>query len=175
MTRVLVAYASKNGSTAGVAEAIGGSIAAAGFDVDVVPAGWARDVEGYDAVVVGSAIYSSRWRPDAVRFLRRNLDALAAKHVWLFQSGPLDPSAESRGQGLPSQVSSLAHRIGARGYVTFGGKLDKHASGFIARAMVRNGAGGDFRNFERIRAWGHDVSRELTGLLTPAALQTMQE
>ena len=175
MAKVLVVYASKNGSTVGIAEAIAEEIGAAGFEVDLVSAGRAREVEGYDGVVLGSAIYSSRWRSEAVRFLKRNRGALAARPLWLFQSGPLDPSAESRGQALPPQVSSLANAIGTRGYVTFGGKLDEQASGFIARSMVRNGRGGDFRNFQRIGAWGRDVARELHGLLTPMVPETAQD
>lgn len=52
-------------------------------------------------------------------------------------------------------------RLGAREHVTFGGSITSNTPGFIARAMVRAGKGGDFRNPERIRTWAHHISAEL--------------
>lgn len=52
-------------------------------------------------------------------------------------------------------------RLGAREHSTFGGSVSVGTPGFIARAMVRAGKGGDFRNPERIQAWAHRISAEL--------------
>ena len=54
--RILVAYASRGGSTAGVAEAIGQTLAAGGSEVDVRSMTEIDDVTAYQAVVAGSAI-----------------------------------------------------------------------------------------------------------------------
>jgi menaquinone-dependent protoporphyrinogen IX oxidase len=67
---VLVAYASKMGGTKGIADAVGAELAAAGPTVTVRDAADITSLEGYDAVVLGSAIYTSRWRPDAVAVLK---------------------------------------------------------------------------------------------------------
>jgi menaquinone-dependent protoporphyrinogen oxidase len=58
----------------------------------------------------------------------------------------------------------LASRIGARGHRTFGGRLDENAKGFIARAMVRNGRGGDFRDRALISAWAREIAAALPQL-----------
>jgi len=83
-----VAYASKHGSTAEIAEAIGDELRAAGRTVDVRDAGEVTDLAGYDAVVLGSATYMRRWRREARRFLRHHASALADCPFWVFSSGP---------------------------------------------------------------------------------------
>ncbi len=165
MRKVLVAYASKHGATAEIAMAVGETMGRTGLDVDVRGVDEVADVATYDAVVVGSSVYVMRWRPEAVRFLRRNRRVLSGRPVWLFDSGPLDDSADTSPQPLPKKVASLADAIGIRGRANFGGKLTEDAKGFIARKMVEGGTGGDFRNFDRIREWATEVAAELD---TPA-------
>src|SRR5688572_15152491 len=70
--RVLVAYGSKSGGTEGLARSIGEGLAAAGHEVAVRPAGDIDGLGGWDAVVVGGAIYGWRWYRPARRFVRRN-------------------------------------------------------------------------------------------------------
>ena len=93
---VLVTYATKNGGTAGLAEMIGEALRGEGIDVDVEPVSVINRVDGYEAVVLGAAVYNARWHPDARRFARRHAGALRDRPVWLFSSGPLDHSAEER-------------------------------------------------------------------------------
>lgn len=77
--RVLVAYASANGSTGGVAEAIGAELAAHGdVHVDVRLMAKVEDIAQYHGVVLGSAIHSSKWLPEAEAFLKANREALQA-------------------------------------------------------------------------------------------------
>jgi len=87
---VLVTYASKYGATAGIAEAIGKGLSAAGLTADVTEVKAAGDIGAYDAVVLGSGLYMGRWLKDAARFLKRNESALATKKVWIFSSGPTE-------------------------------------------------------------------------------------
>jgi len=159
--RVLVAYGTKNGATAGIAETIGAALDREGIAVDVQPAGQVRSVDGYDAVVLGGALYAGRWHRDARRFVRRYAGELDGRPVWLFSSGPLDDSADAREIGPVAQAASAVAALHARQHITFGGQLTETTKGFIARAMVRNGKGGDFRNQERIQAWSRGIAAAL--------------
>jgi menaquinone-dependent protoporphyrinogen oxidase len=158
---VLIAYGTKNGSTAGIAEIIADELRVDGLSADVREAGTVRSLEGYDAVVLGGALYTGRWHRAARRLARRQSAALRRRPVWLFSSGPLDDSADRSDIPAVPQVAAVAAATNARGHTTFGGRLTEAAHGFVARAMVRNGRGGDFRNPERIRAWAKEIYHEL--------------
>ncbi|MCZ4101544.1 flavodoxin [Streptomyces sp. So13.3] len=159
--RVLVAYASKNGSTAGIATMIAEALREQGLAAEARAVGEVQRVGPYDAVVLGSALYAGRWRREAVRFAGHHEADLTERPVWLFSSGPLDATARG---GLISPVSGvqrLVDRLKARGHVTFGGCLQDGAKGRIARMIVKSGRGGDFRDPEQIRLWARGVAREL--------------
>ena len=77
--KILVAYAGRAGSTAGVAAVIGRTLAEHGLEVDVLPMGEVGGLAGYRAVVAGSAIRRERWLREAMNFLRRHQAELAGK------------------------------------------------------------------------------------------------
>ncbi|TJZ99570.1 flavodoxin domain-containing protein [Actinacidiphila oryziradicis] len=163
--RVLVAYGTKNGSTAEIAEWIGEELREQHIEVDVRPA---ADVHGlglgpYDAVVLGAGLYAGRWQRDAVRFARRHRQALTRCPVWLFSSGPLDPSATERDLPAAPSVARIVTRLDARGHATFGGRLAEGAQGFVARQILKQGKGDDFRDCEQIRTWAHGIAARLVG------------
>ena len=160
--RVLVAYGSKMGGTAGIAELVGDALTDAGFQADVRPVAEVSRLDRYDAVVIGGALYTGHWHRQARRFVRRHTDTLRERPVWLFSSGPLNGSAVEEIPPVP-QVEELARTIGARGHVTFGGRLPADAKGFPASAMARTHTG-DWRDPERIRGWAADVAMELLSL-----------
>jgi menaquinone-dependent protoporphyrinogen oxidase len=166
--RVLIAHGTKNGSTAEIAEWIAEELREQGFDTDVRSAASVRDVTAYDAVVLGGALYAGRWQRDAAGFARRHREALAHRPVWLFSSGPLDASAKERDIPPTRGVARVADRLDARGHVTFGGRLTEGAGGFMARQIVKQGKGGDFRDRRQIRGWAHGVASELTHAAQPA-------
>ncbi|WP_020658421.1 flavodoxin domain-containing protein [Amycolatopsis benzoatilytica] len=162
MITVLVAYAGKHGGTREIAEVVGEELRAEEFEVDVCGAADVDGVEKYAAVVVGSALYYARWRPEAVRFLERNADALRERPVWLFHSGPCGPAANLVRVSLPAKVTLLAAAIDAERTETFGGRLDPAtASGVLEKLMARGERAGDFRDWERIRAWARDIGRRV--------------
>lgn len=76
---ILVTYATCTGSTQGVAEAIGKTLAENGAAVDVKPMNAVTDLTPYSAVVAGSAIQASAWLPEAVDFIRTNQITLSQK------------------------------------------------------------------------------------------------
>jgi menaquinone-dependent protoporphyrinogen oxidase len=160
MTRVLIAYGSKRGSTGEIAKAIAWTLEEMGLEVDVRPAAEVADVGPYGAVVLGGAVYMNRWHRDARRFGRRFAAALRDRPVWLFSSGPLDLTAEERKIPPVEFVANLAERIAARDHATFGGRLASHPSGYAASAMAKQVAG-DYRNFAEIRAWASRIGREI--------------
>ncbi|WP_030748805.1 flavodoxin domain-containing protein [Streptomyces griseus] len=159
--RVLVAYGSKHGATAGIADEIGRTLRADGFDTDVRPADTVTDVGDYDGVVLGGALYAGRWNGKARKCARRNAEQLRHRPVWLFSSGPVDSSAERHDVPPVPGVARSVKRLGAREHVTFGGALTADTPGFIARAVVRKGKGGDFRDPARVRAWAHRIGAAL--------------
>ncbi|WP_207928899.1 flavodoxin domain-containing protein [Actinomadura sp. 6K520] len=160
MMRVLVAYASERGGTAEIAEWVGDGLRQAGVDADVRPAGEITTLEGYDAAVVGGALYGGRWHRAARRFVRRHADALAQRPVWLFSSGPLDRTAEEQEIVPAPGVAKAARRVGANGHATFGGRLAPDAQGFLASKIAKR-MSGDYRDRAHVTEWAAGVAREL--------------
>ena len=158
---VLIAYGSKRGGTAGLAAMIGDAFADAGWEVDVCRAADVHDLTGFDAVVVAGALYMNRWHRDARRFVSRCGARLRELPVWLVSSGPLDDSADAGELPAVRQVAKLAARIGARGQITFGGRLTPDARGFPASAMARTKSG-DWRNPDAVRAWVAALVKDAT-------------
>lgn len=120
----------------------------------------------YDAVVVGGGLYAGRWHKDARRFVRRHRRALSERPVWLFSSGPLDPSATERDIPPVPGVRRIMTRLDTQGHVTFGGCLKEGARGFVARMILREGKGGDFRDMPHIERWAARVADELAAYAT---------
>lgn len=159
---VLVAYATRSGSTAEIARAIANELTMLGLDTTVLSADQAGDVRKYDAVILGSAVYAWRWEKSAIEFAENNLAELRQKPVWLFSSGPLDFSAEKEDIKPVRAVRRISKLIGARRHVTFGGKLPPETKGFLAKQSSRAGSEGDFRNFGQIREWASRVGMDIT-------------
>ncbi|NJP48697.1 flavodoxin [Streptomyces sp. SBST2-5] len=158
---VLVTYGSTNGSTARIAETVADVLRKDGLTVEVRPAEDVTSVAPYDAVVAGAGLYGGRWQKDARRFLRRHRRALAERPLWLFSSGPLDASASERDIPPVPGVRKAVTALDARGHVTFGGCLQEGAKGWIARMILRDGKGGDHRDFIAVEAWATRVADEI--------------
>jgi menaquinone-dependent protoporphyrinogen oxidase len=165
---ILVAYATKRGGTSEIAERIGAAIREAGLDVDVVPVDSVRDLGGYGAVVLGSAVYIGQWRKQAVRFLNEHEPALSRLPVWIFSSGPTgkdESEAFMNNTPLPKSVLPLAERIRPQETVIFHGVVDPDRSTWFDRWVIRRvGAPlGDAREWDEIEAWGRRIADVLRG------------
>ena len=166
MDKVLVAYASKYGATAEIAEKIGQVLCEAGLDTDVLPANRVSDLAPYKAVVLGSAVYIGLWQRRAATFLKANEKALAERPVWLFSSGPTgegDPVELMQGWRFPKSLQPVADRIRPRDITVFHGNVDAEKLNFIEKGMIRQVKApfGDFRDWEAIAAWAAAIADAL--------------
>ena len=154
--RVLVVYGSKRGGTAELAGMVGAAFADEGWSVEVHPASDVSGLGGFDAVVVGGALYANRWHRDARRFVKQHAALLREMPTWLFSSGPLGDSAQRAEIAAVPQVNRLAADIRANGHITFGGRLVPDGDGFVARLMAKK-MSGDWRDPEQVREWVHRI------------------
>ena len=167
MTRILVTYASKHGSTGEIARAIADELRERNLDADCV------DVEvaslgAFDAVILGSAVYAGRWRSEARHFLKKHVDTLAKVPFWIFSSGPVGEKAQEdfdkNSKWLePHRVLEIAEKAGMRGHIVFGGRLPTDPEGFMENSMVRNTPEEfrDSRDWDAIRQWADGVAEQL--------------
>ena len=104
---ILLAYASRYGSTQEVAEAITAVLREAGLEVDIQPMQEVRTLDDYDAVVLGAAIYNAKWHPDAHQFLSQHQETLRQRPVAIFALGPLTTATQRCGGRAASWIRSL--------------------------------------------------------------------
>src|SRR5512134_2275507 len=118
----LVTYASKHGSTRGIAEAIGSRLRERGVDAEVRPIGEVDGFERYDVLVIGSAVYLGSWRKEALAILDRHAEAMRRVPVWLFSSGPT--ATDPMDRAVSAKQLRRLDAVGARGHHLFRGALD---------------------------------------------------
>lgn len=159
--RVLVTVASRHGSTREIGVEVAEVLRAAGHDVVEADPDEVEAVDGYDAVVLGSAVYVGRLAAALRELVDRQGAQLAARPTWLFWSGrvgePPLPAAE------PDDVRVVARRVAARDVAAFGGRLQRDELGLAERALVAmiEAEAGDFRDFDEVDAWAARVAGEL--------------
>jgi menaquinone-dependent protoporphyrinogen oxidase len=165
---VLVIYASRLGATRGIAERIAETLAREGIEVAARPVDHPGDLRAADAFVIGSGIYGGHWPPEAVEFVRRRRDVLAARPVWLFSSGPVGNAAVRRGGIEPKEAGELRELLRPREHRIFAGALDRSTvdgSGLsmterlVAKTLI---PAGDYRDWAAITAWAVGIARELS-------------
>ena len=156
---LLVAYASKHGSTQGIAEAIGKRLRERGLDAEVRPVREVDGLERYDAVVLGSAVYLGAWLKEATAFLDRHEEALRRVPLWLFSSGP---TAEDQGMDLAvsTKTQQRLAELGARDHHLFRAALDAKKLSFLERTAIKAAKQplGDFRDWSDIERWADSIA-----------------
>jgi menaquinone-dependent protoporphyrinogen oxidase len=160
--KVLVAAASRHGATQEIAEAIGRTLDAERVHASVVAIAEAGDPAGYDAVILGSAVYMGHWLDAAAKYVESWGTALSARPTWLFSSGPIgDPPRPDESQAV--DVHDLLAKTRTRGHKLFAGKLDKGKLGFGERAVMLafRAAEGDYRDWQEVEAWARTIAGEL--------------
>lgn len=159
---ILVTYATRSGSTAGVAEAIGKTLAESGAQVEVRPMSDVSDLSPYQAVIAGSAIQGQKWLPEAMRFLQTHRAALAQKPfaaftvcITLSMKG-----ADQYREGVSSWLAPVRALVHPVSEGLFAGTLDFKKmplsfNALLMRIPVLLGIWqqGDHRDWSAIRAW----------------------
>jgi len=164
--KILVAYATKAGSTAGVAAEIGRVIERkGGHKVDVHPMGKLKEVGGYDAVIIGSAIRAGKWLPVAMKFVEEHKDALSQVPVAFFTVclTMMEDTEENR-RAVAAYLDPVRDLVQPVDVGLFAGVMDYSKLPFILRLMMKKmkSPEGDFRDWEAIRDWAGQVH---TGLM----------
>ena len=156
----LVAVASRHGSTSEIAAVIADELRANGQVVELWDVTAVDNLDSYDTVVLGSAIYTGNWLPEAKAFVNQHRAALANKPVWMFSSGPIGTPPLPAGD--PAGVAALIEGIDPHEHVVFAGKLDPHDLGFVERAITKvlHAPSGDYRDWTAIREWAQKISAE---------------
>jgi menaquinone-dependent protoporphyrinogen oxidase len=164
---VLVAYASRAGATRGVAERIAARMRGNGLDVHLDPLLGRERVDRFQAVVLGSPIYSGRWEQEAVDFVRRNAPALAGHAVWTFSVGW--PGHGGRGPADAKSLDEVHATVPPRDHRFFLGSLNPADLRLLQRLSfrLRGGQPGDFRDWAAIDAWTDGIARQLTASSSP--------
>jgi menaquinone-dependent protoporphyrinogen oxidase len=159
--RVLVTTATKYGATDEIAWAIAEVLGEQGLDPTVIPPEQVQGLDGYDAVVLGSAVYAGHWLQPARELVDRCGSELAARPVWLFSSGPVgDPPKPEED---PVDVAEITAATRAREHRVFAGKLVKKQLRFPDKAIVSalRVPEGDFRDWAEIRGWAAGIAGAL--------------
>ncbi len=169
--KTVVVYASKYGSTKGIAEFIAEKLQQQGTQADALEVGQVQNLEDYDAFVIGSAVYMAHWMKEAAEFVIRNRAVLASHPVWLFSCGPLGTETkDAQGRDVrvaaePKEIAEFKAAINPRDHQVFFGGLDASKLAFSHRMLRKMPAAralfpeGDFRNWHDIDAWATSIAQ----------------
>jgi menaquinone-dependent protoporphyrinogen oxidase len=164
---ILVTYASKYGATKEIAEKIGTVLRQAGLQTDILAVDGVRDLNGYGAVILGSAVYIGKWQKEAVKFLQTHETSLRGRPVWLFSSGPTgegNPVELVEGVRLPAALQPVADRIQPRDIAVFHGHINPDKINFIEKWAIKSLVKkpfGDFRDWDLIISWATMIANAL--------------
>ena len=161
--RALVTAASRHGATHEIATAIAAGLTRRGVEAEARAAEEVDSLDGYDAYVIGSAVYVGRWLEPARELVETNAATLATHPVWLFSCGPLGPPDELKPEGDPVDVGDLTEASRAVEHRVFAGRLDRKLLSFGEKALVVavRAPEGDFRDWDAIDGFAAEISARL--------------
>lgn len=168
--RVLIAYATRYGSTREVAEAVAATLSERGLEADVRPAREVAALDAYAAIVLGAPLYMFHWHKDALGFLARHRGALASRPLAIFALGPLHDDERERRGALEQLEKELAKHPWLRPVEVrvFVGKYDPAKLGFLHKLLaalpaspLHNLPASDERDWPGIRGWAGGLTGAL--------------
>ena len=158
--RVLIAYASRYGSTGEIAEVIGKELTARGKWVDVRLMEHVYSVYGYQAVIAGSAVHRGEWLPEAHEFVKRQQQALAGLPNAFFTVHMLNIGDDAVSQtNRAAYLDSIRKIFTPQEEVYFAGKIGFARMSFVDRMIAKSmqAIDDDQRKWTQIREWGKSV------------------
>jgi menaquinone-dependent protoporphyrinogen oxidase len=158
--RILVAYVSRTGSTAEIAQAIAKELEAVGHGVEVAEMKGIDSIEGYHAVVIGGPVYMAAIEKDVAHFVSRHRDGLSRIPVAAFAVGiaPVDHRVGSV-ESVLEKLRAALDPVKPVAMTMFAGRLELSRMSFVQRTMtgLMKVLTGDFRDWEAIRAWARGL------------------
>jgi menaquinone-dependent protoporphyrinogen oxidase len=154
---ILVAYATRHGSTEEVAAAVAAHLRESGLEAKLVPAVDVETLDGYDGVVLGGALYMGRLHHDARRLLKRFHRGLATMPFAAFAMGPLTMKAQDVAGSRKQLGAALAKVPDVEPFAVaiFGGVIHQDEHHFPFNQMPES----DARDWEAIRAWSAELAQ----------------
>jgi menaquinone-dependent protoporphyrinogen oxidase len=164
--RVLVVYASKYGSTGGVADAIGKELCSKDVAADTVLIKNANNIGSYQGVIIGGAVYMGKWMSEAADFVKHNKDILCKVPVAYFLVGmTLARHPEKRAEVLSymDPILKAVPEIKPVSIGTFAGAMDYNNLSWINKKIMKSKGSpeGDFRDWNAIRSWAGGLALRL--------------
>jgi menaquinone-dependent protoporphyrinogen oxidase len=162
---VLVAYATRYGSTQEVADKIAATLRQSGLTVEVHPAKQVRTLDGYRAVVLGAPLYMSDWLKEARNFLSRHRATLTTLPVAIFALGPTEDKekdwTETRKQF--DKVLSQFPWLTPVAAELFGGRFDPSRLTFPYNLIpgLKRMSVSDIRDWDAIGVWANGLVEKL--------------
>jgi menaquinone-dependent protoporphyrinogen oxidase len=163
---VLVAYASKYGATAQIAEKIVLRLVKNKLAAEVLDVKEVNGLNEYKALVLGSGVYAGMWLKEAAEFLKTRESELAKMPVWFFSDGPTgtgDPQQLMKGWRFPENLKPIADRVKPRDIIFFHGVIDMSRLKFAEKLIIRalKAPLGDFRDWDSIHDWADGIAKAL--------------
>lgn len=159
--RILVAYATKAGTTAEIAARIGETISQKNQTVDVLPISRVKDLSGYSAVVIGSAIRMGSVLPEVKSFVEKNQAVLGQKPFSMFVACmTLNEDTEANRKTVSAYLDPVRALVKPATEGLFAGKMDLGKLPLFEQLLIRmmKAPRGDFRNWEQINAWAGNLT-----------------
>jgi len=160
MTKILVTYATRAGSTAEVAALVAEVLHVAGATVDVKYVTAVHELKGYDAVVIGSAIRMGQWLPEAVEFVKANRETLIQIPIAYFLvSGSLREDSPEMRQRVLAYLDPVRKILEPTSIGLFAGKMDYSKINWFDRSIAEaiSSSEGGWLDREAVRRWAHDL------------------
>jgi menaquinone-dependent protoporphyrinogen oxidase len=159
---VLVAYATRHGSTQEVAETIAATLREYGLQVDIQPMQEVQTLDQYNAIVLGTPIYMCIFHRDATHFLEQHRSVLTTRPVAIFALGALHADEETLAREQLDKELAKFPWLTVQATAVFGGRFDPANLDYPLNLMapLRNMPVSDMRDWKAIRAWASDLAAQ---------------
>ncbi|NMC54464.1 MAG: hypothetical protein GYA48_12600 [Chloroflexi bacterium] len=164
LNRILIAYATKAGTAAGIATHIGELFANQGLPVDVLPVEQVTDLSAYATVIVGSGIYIGKIIPKAMDFIEKNQSALQNKVFHLFVACmTLREDTDENRKVVSDYLIPAREVVKPQSEGLFAGMINLSHLNLLEKLMVSSMQvpEGDYRNWPQIEAWAQAIPTAL--------------